>query len=341
MKKALHYDTLDKNRVQCHVCNHHCTIEPGKRGICAVRENHDGRLDLLVYGKAISASIDPIEKKPLFHFLPGTTALSIATVGCNFRCDNCQNWQISQASKQTGYTDLEIMGEDLPPEQVVADAAEHNCASIAYTYTEPTIWMEYALDCMKLAHDKHIRNVWVSNGYMSEQTRSAILPYLDAINIDLKFFSTKQYQKTCGGRLDPILSNLKFFKQNNVWVEVTTLSIPTLSDDEGQFRNIADFIAHELGTETPWHVSAFFPKISYKLRDLPPTKAKTVERAVAIGKKAGLRHVYSGNVSGLGSQHTKCPKCGSIVIDRNGYHAKRHDNQGVCPDCGYKIAMII
>lgn len=337
MKEALLYEKLENNKVQCHVCNHHCAIFVNHRGICGVRENHNGKLYLLVYGKAISEAIDPIEKKPFFHFLPGSKALSIATVGCNFRCDNCQNWQISQASKQTGYTDLKISGENLPPVQVINDALKNNCQSIAYTYTEPTIWMEYALDCMKLARSKKIKNVWVSNGYMSEKTLELIIPYLDAINVDLKFFNDKDYLKICGGKLQPILKNLKTLKKFGIWIEITTLSIPTLSDDEKMFSQMADFILTELGPDTPWHISSFSPEISYKLQDLPESKAITLKKAWDIGKKAGLNYVYTGNVPGLESENTYCPKCATIVIRRFGYDIDRYDNKGQCPKCQYKI----
>ena len=341
MKEAILYEKFENKRVQCHVCNHHCTILPNKRGICGVRENQDGILYFLVYGRAISEAIDPIEKKPFFHFLPGSTALSIATVGCNFRCDNCQNWQISQASKQAGYTDLKITGEDLPPDKVVADALDNNCASIAYTYTEPTIWVEYAYDCMKLAAQKGIKNVWVSNGFMSDKTVKKILPYLDAINIDLKFFDNKNYQKNCGGKLQPILENLKAFKKFGVWLEITTLSIPTLSDSEEMFTAMARFIKKELGPQTPWHISAFSGRISYKLQDLPDTPPRTLTAAIAIAKKEGLQNVYAGNVPGLNLENTYCPHCQAEVITRHGYLITRRDDKGRCPKCRKKLSLII
>jgi len=341
MKEALLYKKLKNNQVQCQVCNHHCTILAGQRGTCGVRENKDGKLYLLVYGKAISEAIDPIEKKPFFHFLPGTPSLSIATVGCNFRCDNCQNWQISQASKQVGYTDLKIEGEELLPKKVVSDAKENNCQSIAYTYTEPTIWMDYALACMKLAKKENIKNIWVSNGYMSDQTLELILPYLDAINVDLKFFDNKTYQKNCGAKLDPILNNLKTLKKAGVWIEVTTLSIPTLSDSKYTFSKIAKFIYKELGDETPWHVSAFSPGISYKLQNLPSTEVSTLQMAYDIGKKQGLKYVYTGNVPGLDSENTFCPKCGNMVIERLGFSIQRYDKNGNCPKCQNKINLVL
>jgi len=333
MKKALLYESKPHQSVQCHVCSNHCTILPSKRGVCGVRENHDGQLYVLVYGRAISEAVDPIEKKPFFHFIPGSKALSIATVGCNFRCDNCQNWQISQATKQSGYTDLTISGEELPPEHVVADALSNECQSIAYTYTEPTIWMEYALDCMKLAKKNNIKNVWVSNGFMSEAALELIIPYLDAINVDLKFFDDKHYRTVCGARLEPILKNLQILKRAGVLIEITTLSIPTLSDSEDMFKKMASWISEKLGHDTPWHISAFSPEISRALRHLPATSVTTLEKAHAIGKKAGLSYVYTGNMPGLTSENTYCPKCGTICIERRGYSLQRHDQHGACPRC--------
>ncbi len=340
MKEALLYDKLEKKQVQCHVCNHRCTISTNARGVCGVRENIRGTLYLLVYGKAISEAVDPIEKKPFFHFQPGSRALSIATVGCNFRCDNCQNWQISQASKLTGYTDLKISGTNLPPKKVINDALQQRCASIAYTYTEPTIWMEYALDCMKLAKKSKLKNVWVSNGYMSDQTISLILPYLDAINVDLKFFDTRNYQVTCGGKLQPILDNLITLKKAGVWVEVTTLAIPTISDSGEMFTKIARFIKGKLGAETPWHISAFSPEQSYKLQKLPSTTVSTLQKAHQIGRREGLQYVYTGNVPGLEEENTYCPKCAKIVIERFGYSIKRRDRNGKCAHCGSTIDLV-
>lgn len=341
MKEVLLYKKLDNKKVQCHVCNHYCTILPGKRGICGVRENIDGKLYLLVYGKAISEAVDPIEKKPLYHFLPGTFSLSIATVGCNLRCDNCQNWQISQASKTKDYKDLNIFGEDLSPEKVIQDAKVNNCPSISYTYTEPTIFMEYALDCMKLAHKAGLKNVWVSNGYMSKETLELVSPYLDAANIDLKFFDNKTYQKNCGAKLEPILENIKEIKKRKIWLEITTLVIPTLSDHTEMFEKIAGFIKNELGTETPWHVSAFSPEISYKLQNLPATEVDTLKKAYEIGKKAGLKYVYTGNIPKLNSENTYCPKCGEMVIKRMGYIVERRDKEGKCQKCGEKLDFVL
>lgn len=287
MKQAILYEKLKKDdKVQCGVCNHRCIISSGKRGICGVRKNEKGKLYSLVYGKAIAENIDPIEKKPLYHFLPGTRTLSIATVGCNFRCLHCQNADISQAEF--------ISGRDLPPEKIVEDALKYNCPSIAYTYTEPTIFVEYALDTMKLAKDKGLKNVWVSNGYMTKETLDLISPYLDAINVDLKAFTEKFYQEVCGAKLKPVLENLKDIKKRKIWLEVTTLIIPTKNDSVEELKNIAEFIKKHLGAETPWHVSRFFP--TYKLTEVPSTDVEKIYQAVEIGKKAGLKYVYGGNI---------------------------------------------
>ena len=286
-KEAVLYVKLKGNKVKCGVCNHQCVINDGNKGICGVRKNENGKLYTLVYGKAIAENIDPIEKKPLYHFLPGTKTLSIATVGCNFRCLYCQNADISQVDF--------ISGKDLPPEKVVEDAIKTNCPSISYTYTEPTIFVEYALDTMKLARKKNLKNIWVSNGYMTKETLALIGPYLDAINVDLKAFTEKFYQEVCGAKLKPVLESLKEIRKKKIWLEVTTLIIPTKNDSPKELKNIAEFIKKELGSETPWHVSRFFP--TYKLLDVPSTEVEKIYQAVEIGKKAGLKYVYEGNIS--------------------------------------------
>jgi pyruvate formate lyase activating enzyme len=310
---------------------------PQKRGICGVRENREGKLYALTYGKAISEAIDPIEKKPFYHFLPGTKSLSIATLGCNFRCDNCQNWQISQGSKGEAVID----GFDLPPEKVIEDAQKEDCPSIAYTYTEPTIFFEYAFDCMKLAKKEGIKNVFVTNGYMTKEMLKMAKGYLDAANVDLKFFDDKMYLSNCGGHLAPILDNLKTMRKLGIWVEITTLSIPTLSDSKEMFEKIAQFIKNELGSEVPWHLSRFSADISYKLNNLKDTSLNTLEMAYEIGKKAGLKYVYLGNVPGHQGENTFCPKCGTKVIERIGYQIKRFDRNGRCPKCVYKLELIL
>lgn len=301
MKEALLYKKLGGSKVQCNACNHRCVILDKKRGICGVRENQNGKLYSLVYGKIIAEHIDPIEKKPLYHFLPGTFSLSFATAGCNFRCLHCQNADISQLGPDRGPDPSQDYGRDKTPEQIVQDALDGKCPSISYTYTEPTVFVEFALDCMKLAHKKGLKNIWVSNGYMTKECLDLVGPYLDAINIDLKGFTEKFYQEICGARLKPVLENLtrlastSFASQGGkVHLEITTLIISGKNDSEKELKNIAEFIKKELGDEIPWHVSRFFPQ--YKLSDIPSTPVEKIHQAVEIGKKVGLRYVYPGNV---------------------------------------------
>lgn len=295
MKQALFYKKLDDNKVKCELCHQLCQIDPGKRGICGVRENKDGELQTLVYGKVIAANIDPIEKKPLYHFLPGTYSYSIATVGCNLRCSHCQNADISQASKEgIFFESRQIPGENMTPEQVVDKAIELECPSISYTYTEPTIFFEFAFDCMKLAFEKKLKNCWVSNGYTTTKALEMAKPYLDAVNIDLKFFNERNYLKICGAKLQPILDNLIWYKKNKIHLEVTTLIIPTLNDSEEELTQIAKFIKNKLGSDTPWHVSAFWP--NYKLNDFPPTPSETILKAKEIGEEVGLKYVHASNI---------------------------------------------
>ena len=294
MKEALLYEKLEKGNVKCNACNHHCVILDGKRGICGVRENQNGKLYSLVYGKIIAEHIDPIEKKPLYHFLPGTFSLSIASVGCNFRCLHCQNAEISQFSKQVTSNSIQKLGENKTPEQIVQDTIDNKCPSISYTYTEPTIFVEFALDCMKLAKNKGLKNVWVSNGYMSKETLDLVGPYLDATNIDLKAFTEEFYRDVCGARLQPVLENLIEIKKRGIHLEITTLIIPGKNDSKKELKGIAEFIKKELGADIPWHVSRFFPY--FKMMDIPPTPVEKILQAVEIGKEAGLKYVHAGNI---------------------------------------------
>ncbi len=342
MKESYLYKKLNKQKIQCQTCPHQCLISLGQKGICGVRQNIKGKLYLLVYNQAIAAHIDPIEKKPLFHFLPGSQTFSLATVGCNFRCDNCQNWEISQAPKmKINQQKIRKMGFKLPAEIIIKKAKEKHCLSISYTYTEPTIFLEYALDIMKLAKKNGLKNNWISNGFISQKALNLILPYLDAVNIDLKSFSDNFYQKFCGGRLEPVLATLRKLKEKKVWLEITTLLIPTLTDDEKTLFSIASFIKNELGSKTPWHISAFSPEISWHLQHLPPTPIETIKKAWQIGTKAGLKYIYSGNITGLNYENTYCPKCGELVIQREGYLISRFDKKGKCPKCGEKINLIL
>lgn len=336
MVEAYLYKKFKQKGVQCRTCPHYCIIVSNQRGTCGVRENRDGKLYALNYAKAAACHIDPIEKKPLFHFLPGTHSLSVAAVGCNFRCLNCQNWEISQGPKLKGL----IWGDDLPPEEIVRLALENHLPSISYTYTEPTVFLEYALDTMKLAKKSGLKNVWVTNGFTSKESFDLIYPWLDAANVDLKSFSDDFYRKVCNGRLIPVLDTLKRMKRKKIWLEITTLIIPNLSDSKKTFEDIAKFIKSELGAETPWHISQFSGTISWKLKDTPDTSLEILKMAYDIGKKAGLKHVYIGNVPGLPSEDTYCPKCNALCINRLGYSIQRRDKNGKCPKCGEELDII-
>ena len=337
MKEAYLYQKLKNQKVRCQTCAHYCQLAPGQRGLCGVRENIDGKLIALNYGKIAAINIDPIEKKPFFHFLPGSRSLSIATVGCNFFCKNCQNFDISQAPKPN----KPVTGEKFSPEQIVEIAVKNKLPSISYTYVEPTIFLEYALDIMKLAKKAGLKNNWVSNGFLSPESAKLVIPYLDAINIDIKGFSDEFYQSNCGAKLQPVLETSKLMKKSGVWVEITTLAIPTLSDSEEMFKQIAQFIFQELGPETPWHISQFCSAISWKLQHLPDTPVETLEKAWQIGKETGLKYVYTGNVPGLPSEDTYCPKCQTLCIDRTSYLIRRLDKNGQCPKCGENLDLIL
>ncbi|MDP2968366.1 MAG: AmmeMemoRadiSam system radical SAM enzyme [Deltaproteobacteria bacterium] len=331
MKEAMLYSPLEEGKVKCHLCSHRCVISPSKKGICGVRENREGTLFSLVFGRAISMNVDPIEKKPLFHLFPGSTSFSIATVGCNFRCLQCQNHEISQMPVGEKIID----GSVVPPSKIVSLAKENRCRSISYTYTEPTIYFEYAYETAALASQEGIRNVFVTNGYMTEEALKTIQPYLDGANVDLKSYQEKFYKEVCGARLNPVLESLKLMKALGIWVEITTLVIPTLNDSEREFEEIAQFIL-SLGAEVPWHLSAFYP--TYKLINLPRTPAATLHRAREIGMKAGLRYVYCGNIPGQGGENTFCPHCGRIVIHRMGFRVVKNDVVGgECHHCHTKI----
>ncbi|MFA5248916.1 MAG: AmmeMemoRadiSam system radical SAM enzyme [Candidatus Paceibacterota bacterium] len=336
MKEVILYKRLERENVQCQTCAHCCFILPGKRGICGVRENIDGKLFALNYGKAVAMNIDPIEKKPLFHFLPGTSTLSVAAAGCNFSCLNCQNYDISQGSKALP----EIAGKEISPKEIVKTALKNNLPSISYTYTEPTVFLEYAMETMKLAREAKLKNVWVSNGFMSEESAKFITPYLDAINIDIKGFSEEFYRNNCGAHLEPVLRTAKLMRKAGVWLEITTLIIPTKSDSPDMLKKLAKFIKKELGEDTPWHVSQFSGVISWKLQKLPNTPVKKLQMAYNIGKEAGLKYVYIGNVPGLDSESTYCPKCNELCIKRVGYDTKDCAKKGACPKCGEKLSIV-
>jgi pyruvate formate lyase activating enzyme len=320
--------------VRCVACAHRCLVRPGRIGICGVRQNRDGTLETLVYGRAAAANVDPIEKKPLFHVYPGSLAFSIAAAGCNLHCLHCQNWQISQGP----HDGFDSPTTALPPEQVVRQARESRSRSIAYTYTEPTIFIEYVHDTAKLAAEAGLANVLVTNGYQTQEALDLLAPFVTAANVDLKSFDDRFYRRVCGARLAPILDAITGMRGRGIWVELTTLVIPDLNDDPTMLAALARWIATEVGPETPWHVSRFFP--AYRLDGHRPTPPSTVDRAVAIGREAGLRHVYSGNMSD-GDQDTRCAGCGATLIRRRGYRAVRADlTGGRCTGCGRALAGV-
>jgi len=294
MKECLLYKKSG-DYIDCQTCNHRCRIAPYKRGLCGVRENQKGKLYSLIYGRIIAENIDPIEKKPLYHFMPGTSSLSIASVGCNFRCKWCQNWDIAQCTKENfdrgEFTN--IMGIEMEPEQIVEHAKRASCPSISYTYTEPTIFLEFAFDTMKIAQKAQLKNIWVSNGYMTKETLDLISPYLDAINVDLKGFSEENYLKYSGAKLQPVLDNIREIYKRKIHIEVTTLIIPGVNDDGKQLKNIAEFLAG-ISKNIPWHISRFFP--AYQMTDTPITPLETLELAKELGIKAGLRYIHVGNI---------------------------------------------
>jgi pyruvate formate lyase activating enzyme len=321
--------------VHCFLCAHHCRIEPADRGLCGVRENRDGTLYSLVYGCPLSAAIDPIEKKPLFHFLPGSLSLSIATVGCNFTCRFCQNAEISQMPRDHG----RIQGTPFSPAAVVAHAVASDCASISYTYTEPTIFYEYARDCARSAVQAGLANVFVTNGYLTAEALSGLSGLLHAANVDLKSFSDDFYRTVVGARLRPVLETIRRMVAAGVWVEVTTLVIPGLNDSDDELTGLAGFLA-SVDRDLPWHVSRFHP--AYELIDVESTPAGTIDRAVAIGAAAGLRYVYAGNLPGHDTESTRCPACGATVIERRGFAVQRARLRGAsCGACGAALPVII
>ena len=327
MKEAMLYRRLDESRVHCFLCSQHCRIEPDKLGKCGVRQNRDGKLWSLVYGKLVAQHVDPVEKKPLFHFYPGTTSYSIATAGCNFTCRFCQNADISQSPGVYG----KIYGQSVSAATIAESAQKQGCATVSYTYTEPTIFMEYALDVAALALERGLANIFVTNGYMSREALDAAAPLLGAANVDLKAFNDRFYEKQCGARLKPVLATLEGMKSKGIWLEVTTLIIPGLNDSEAELKDLARFLA-ALGPETPWHVSRFFP--AYRLDDRRPTPVETISRARQIGLEAGLRYVYTGNAPGDAGENTYCHSCGTVLIKRMGYSVRKENlENGTCVKC--------
>jgi len=341
-KECYLYEKKENKKVRCNACNHRCLIKNQEVGICGVRKNVDGKLYLAVYEKIVGLNVDPIEKKPLFHFLPGTEILSFGTVGCNFRCLFCQNWDISQVSRKDYAREFNvertIFGKEIKVKEIVDIAVKNNIQSIAYTYNEPAVFFELAFDVAKIAHEKGIKNVYVSNGFETKEAIEKIAPYLDAINVDLKSFSNDFYRKVCGGTLKPVLETIKRVHKLGIWMEITTLIIPGYNDSEEELKKIAEFIKSVDGEgNIPWHVTRFHPM--FKMTDVAPTPIKTLEKAYEIGKEEGLKYVYVGNIRDEKRESTYCWKCNEKVIERNFYggEIKNHLERNKCPKCGSEI----
>ena len=322
-----YYETLPNGKIKCILCRHYCQLKEGQIGICGVNKNENGELKNLVYSHPSALNVDPVEKKPLFHFLPGTLALSLGTVGCNFACPFCQNWGISQSKN----IDKSV---SISPAKMVELAKKYKCSSIAYTYNEPTIFYPYAKDIGVLAKEQEIKNIFVSNGFETPKVIKDMANWLDGANIDLKSWDEKYYKKVLKGGLEAVKDTLRLLVSEGIWVEVTTLLIEGDNDSQKDLEEMAAFIADELGKFVPWHLSAFHP--DYKMKDHDYTKVETLKKAYDIAKKAGLYYVYLGNVSL--PEDTYCPKCGELLIDRSGYNVTLNKiESGKCPKCGREI----
>jgi len=330
MKEALLYEKLENKQVHCLLCAHHCKIADQKFGFCGVRQNRSGTLYTHAYGNVAAAHIDPIEKKPLYHFFPGSSSFSVATIGCNFRCGFCQNWQISQQS----FKDNVSGTEELAPEEIVELALKNGCKSISYTYTEPTVFFEYAYDTAKIAKERGLYNNFVTNGYMTGECLQMIKPYLDAANVDLKFFKEESYKKVCAGALEPVLNSIRTMHKLGIWVEVTTLVVPGENDSEEELSGIANFIA-STDRNIPWHISRFHP--DYKFNKYPATAEEALNRAEDIGRAAGLKFIYIGNVLGPGND-TNCPACNKPLIKRDIFNILQYNMEN--NQCAFCKAVI-
>ncbi len=334
MKEALFYNRTEDNLVICQICHHKCKIKPDKLGICQVRKNIDGKLYLMVYEHLVSASMDPIEKKPLFNFYPGFSTLSVATCGCNMRCTHCQNHSISQCS----WEENKLLSQKVSPEKLVQTCLDKNCRIISYTYTEPTIFYEYALDTMTCGQEQGIKNVWVTNGYISKKALDNLNGWLDAANVDLKSFQEQHYKKICKAKLEPVKETIKRLFSMGVWVEITTLIIPGLNDSDRELDQIAAFIA-SVNLSIPWHISRFHP--TFQMTDRPLTPPETIHRAYNLGKKNGLHYVYAGNLWGDETESTFCHDCNQILIKRVGYQIINNQvEHGKCPKCQTSLAGV-
>ena len=331
---ASYWHKVKDNIVNCELCPRRCVISEGQRGLCTVRINKGGVLYTLGYGNPVAVNVDPIEKKPFFNVLPGSSTFSIAVAGCNMRCLFCQNWQISQAKPD------EVTAYDMPPEAVVSEAIKNNCPFIVYTYTEPTVFYEYMLDISKLARSKGLKNGMHTCGYINQEPLKELLKYMDAVNVDLKGFNEEFYQKMGAfASLEPVLNTLKTVKKEGVWLEITNLIIPGLNDNPKEIKKMCEWIKENLGRDTPMHFSRFMP--SFKLQNLPPTPISKLEEAYKIAKDAGLDYVYIGNVPGQAGENTYCPQCKKLIVGRLGYRITENNiKDGKCKFCGYKISGI-
>lgn len=332
-KEALHYSSLDKSRVKCALCPHQCILNDGQRGLCKVREPKDGKLYSLVYELPCSMHIDPIEKKPMYHMLPGSKSFSIATVGCNLRCKFCQNWQISQEYPENSEN------KRVPCSEIVRLAEKNKCRSIAYTYSEPTVFYEYMYNTARIAKTRNIKNIWVTGGFIKAKPLIELCTVIDAANIDFKAYSDDYLREVCNERLEPLLNTLKIAKENGIWIELTNLVVPTLNDDFAMIKDMCAWIRENLGRDTPLHFSRFWPM--YKLKNLPPTPMNTLKKAREIARGEGLNYVYIGNVPQGSHADTACPKCSKVLVRRAGYFVLSNDIVGSnCKFCGHRIAGI-
>ncbi|GAB6078639.1 AmmeMemoRadiSam system radical SAM enzyme [Hydrogenobaculum acidophilum] len=331
--EASHWKTTEDGKVICELCPDYCKLKEGQVGVCGVRLNQNGKLMSATYGSLVSIALDPVEKKPLFHFLPGHKTLTIATPGCNLHCLGCQNYEISQVKIEESNKSF-FENTFVPPKDIVDKALETASKSISYSYSDPIIFYEYMLDIARLAKEKGLKNIMVTAGYITEEPALELMDVIDAFSIDLKFFSEKAYAKYSKGKLEPILSFIKLCLKHEKWIELTTLLVPKYLDEE-QIRLIAKFISKELGPHIPWHISRFFPY--YKAMDLYPTPEPMIERAYEIGKEEGLYYVYTGNIKS-DHENTVCPKCGNIVVERDRYFIKSVElTKGKCSFCSYQI----
>ena len=333
-KEAILYEKLGKS-INCKVCERRCLISNGKKGFCDMRENVYGTLFSLNYAAASSVAVDPIEKKPLFHFYPGSSVLSLGSVGCNFRCKHCQNWNISQAVLE------DISLREIIPEDAVKLAKNYNCKSIAWTYNEPTMWLEYTIDSAKLAKKEDLKTVYVTNGYMTEESLNLLGPYLDAANVDLKGMSEQFYKELCDARMQPVLDSIKRIYDKKIHLEITNLMIPGYNDSEKNIKALVNFMVNEIGVEVPLHFTRFFPY--YELNNIPPTAVSDLEKAYNIAKDAGMKYVYIGNLPSGTGESTYCYGCGEILIKREGYQvlADNLEKDKKCPKCGKAINIKI